>query len=143
MENHGNGVYSLRSNGNRSYYLDVDGAQDVNERNVQIYANSNQRFRLRWYINTVYTSITPDFSNTKSLDVYGGSDASRYNTNVQIYSYTHSSNQFWEFEEVNNKENSNANALDLSIKTLFSISLLRNLLIHDTNTFRKSGMCFQ
>ena len=101
VENHGNGVYSLRSNGNRSYYLDVDGAQDVNERNVQIYANSNQRFRLRWYINTVYTSITPDFSNTKSLDVYGGSDASRYNTNVQIYSYTHSSNQFWEFEKVN------------------------------------------
>ena len=98
--NHGNGLYSIRSNLNRSYYLDVDGGQDTDERNVQIYADSSRRFRIRWEFNTAYTSISPTFSNTKVLDVYGGEDASRYNTNVQIYPYSRGGNQTWEFEEV-------------------------------------------
>ena len=99
MVNHGNGLYSIRSNLNRSYYLDVDGGQDTNERNVQIYADSSRRFRIRWEFNTAYTSISPTFSNTKVLDVYGGEDTSRLNTNVQIYPYSRGGNQTWEFEE--------------------------------------------
>ena len=101
--NHGNGLYSIRSNLNRSYYLDVDGGQDTNERNVQIYADSSRRFRIRWEFNTAYTSISPTFSNTKVLDVYGGEDTSRLNTNVQIYPYSRGGNQTWEFEETNDK----------------------------------------
>ena len=101
MVNHGNGLYSIRSNLNRSYYLDVDGGQDTNERNVQIYADSSRRFRIRWEFNTAYTSISPTFSNTKVLDVYGGEDTSRLNTNVQIYPYSRGGNQTWVFEETN------------------------------------------
>ena len=98
--NHGNGLYSIRSNLNRSYYLDVDGGQDTNERNVQIYADSSRRFRIRWEGNSdLHTSISPTFSNTKVLDVYGGEDASRLNTNVQIYPYARRGNQAWVFEE--------------------------------------------
>ena len=78
----------------------MDGGQDTNERNVQIYADSSRRFRIRWEFNTAYTSISPIFSNTKVLDVYGDEDASRYNTNVQIYPYARRGNQAWEFEEV-------------------------------------------
>ena len=33
------------------------------------------------------------------LDVYGGEDASRLNTNVQIYPYARRGNQAWVFEE--------------------------------------------
>ena len=110
--NHGNGLYSIRSNLNRSYYLDVDGGQDTNERNVQIYADSSRRFRIRWDGNTVFTSITPSFSNTKALDVYGGEDASRYNTNVQIYRYNRGGNQTWEFEKVNDVVFDYLNILD-------------------------------
>ena len=101
VQNHGNGLYSIRSNGSRSYYLDIDGAVDANERNVQIYANSGQRFRIRWEFNSSYTSITPSFTNTRVLDVYGGPDASQYDTNVQLYAYNCGGNQLWEFEELN------------------------------------------
>ena len=72
---------------------------DTNERNVRIYADSSRRYRIRWNGNPTSTSITPSFSNTKALDVYGGQDASRYNTNVQIYRYNRGGNQLWEFEE--------------------------------------------
>ena len=104
MVNHGNGLYSIRSNLNRSYYLDVDGGQDTNERNVQIYADSSRRFRIRWEFNTAYTSISPTFSNTKVLDVYGGEDTSRLNTNVQIYPYSRGGNQTWEFEKAHTEQ---------------------------------------
>ena len=82
----------------------MDGGQDTNERNVQIYADSSRRFRIRWEFNTAYTSISPTFSNTKVLDVYGGEDASRYNTNVQIYPYSRGGNQTWEFEKAHTEQ---------------------------------------
>ena len=108
------GLYSIRSNLNRSYYLNVDGGQDTNERNVQIYADSSRRFRIRWEFNTAYTSISPTFSNTKVLDVYGGEDASRYNTNVQIYPYSRGGNQTWEFYTQYDDKHASPNALGIS-----------------------------
>ena len=74
---------------------------DTNEWNTQIYLNSNQRFRIMRDATYDYTTIVPSFSNTKSLDIYGGSDASKYNVNVQLYRYSRSGNQLWVFEKVN------------------------------------------
>ena len=71
---------------------------DTNEWNTQIYLNSNQRFRIMRDATYDYTTIVPSFSNTKSLDIYGGSDASKYNVNVQLYRYSRSGNQLWVFE---------------------------------------------
>ena len=117
VENHGNGLYSIRSNINRSYYLDVDGGQDANEQNVQIYLNSNQRFRIMRDATYDYTTIVPSFSNTKSLDIYGGSDASKYNVNVQLYRYSRSGNQLWVFEKANNNFTGSISGLKNSMST--------------------------
>ncbi|SFC24982.1 signal peptide-containing protein, YSIRK family [Streptococcus gallolyticus] len=94
------GVYHIVSAVDETMGLDVVGASNQNNTNVQIYPNlsdTNQTFKIT-YLNNGYYSITTNVSG-KALDAAG--NGSYNGTNVVIYSPNNSEAQQWIIKESN------------------------------------------
>lgn len=105
ITNLGNGLYTIMSNifteHTRTHHLDVHGGGDISGSNVNLWNTPANRFRIMKDTYTKRTVIVPAFSNTRALDIYYGTDSSKYGKNVQLYDYSQSNNQLWSFEKLN------------------------------------------
>ncbi len=92
------GVYTIASNANSNYVLDIAQASKENCANVRLWENgnyANQRFSVN-YIGDGYYKIVSENSK-KVLDVNAAGKAN--GTNVQQYDYNYSSAQQWEIRD--------------------------------------------
>ena len=97
--------YSIVSDMDSNYRLDIDNAVDANFQNVKLFTQNSsypsaQRFKLLKLSNYRY-QIMPQLSSTRVLDVENASTAS--GANVQLYTKRSSNDslvnaQLWEFE---------------------------------------------
>ena len=91
----GSGYYTIYSSYDDNYALDVAGARNENNANIQIY-ESNSKKHQKWYFefHTSYYIIKSGLDNSKVLTV----DTS--NSNVKLYSLNSSYEQQWVLKEV-------------------------------------------
>ena len=92
------GVYTIASQINNNYVLDVAQSSKENCANVRIWENANvknQKFKIE-YLGNKYYKIISENSN-KVLDVNAGGKTN--GTNVQQYEYNHSDAQQWEIRD--------------------------------------------
>lgn len=87
-----NGTYALRCKANPSYRLDVDGGNDGDGTNVQIY-NGGQTFTIT-HVSDGYYKITWG-SNGRCIDIEGNPTPVANGKNIHIWTYVGGDNQLW------------------------------------------------
>ena len=95
------GIYTIVSEANNNYVLDIEQGSTENYANVRLWENANvvnQRFKLEYIGDGYYKIISAN--SGKVLDVYGGRKED--GTNVQQYEYNYSEAQQWKLKNAGN-----------------------------------------